>query len=184
MARLMLNETHWSRLKAIMKQFGIYNKRGLRLTVEGMLYRMRVGCPWRDLPGIFGNWNSIYKTFNRWSLQDKLMRIFKHLVIDPDLEWEFIDASIVKAHQHNAGISPKTEQAIGISRGGNTTKIHMAADSYGLPIHFSITGGEVHDAKRAVKIISEIPDADLLLVIEVMIVQKFEKSLKIKELLQ
>ncbi|WP_434784644.1 transposase, partial [Pseudomonas amygdali] len=32
----------------------IYNKRDLRTTVEGMLYRMRVGCPWRDLPKAFG----------------------------------------------------------------------------------------------------------------------------------
>ena len=65
----------------------------LRKIVEGILYRMRVGCPWRDLPPHFGFWNSVYQQFNRWSSKNKQMRIFKILVSDPDLEWEFIDGS-------------------------------------------------------------------------------------------
>jgi transposase len=50
MPRLLLNDELWSKLKKILLQEGIYNKRNLRLMVEGMLYRLRVGCPWRDLP--------------------------------------------------------------------------------------------------------------------------------------
>lgn len=61
------------------------------------------GLPWRDLPSFFGVWISIYQQFNRWSSKDKLMKIFKALVNEPDLEWEFIDGSIVKAHQHSTG---------------------------------------------------------------------------------
>ena len=86
---------------------------------------MRVGCPWRDLPAEFGCWNSIYQQFNRWSIKDKLIRIFKDLVHDPDLEWEFIDGSIVRAHQHSTGAVGHENQAIGKSVGGKTTKIHM-----------------------------------------------------------
>jgi transposase len=82
-----------------MLQHGIYDKSNLRMKVEGILYRMRVGCPWRDLPSIFGFWNSIFQQFNRWSSKNKLISIFQSLVVDPDLEWEFIDGSIVKAHQ-------------------------------------------------------------------------------------
>jgi len=48
MPRLMLSEEFWSRLEKILLQEAIYNKRNLRMTVEGILYRMRVGCPWRD----------------------------------------------------------------------------------------------------------------------------------------
>ena len=77
----------------------IYDKHNLRTTVEGILYRMRVGCPWRDLPESFGRWSTIYQQFNRWFSLGKLMNIFKTLVQNPDLEWEFIDGSIVKAHQ-------------------------------------------------------------------------------------
>jgi transposase len=81
----MLTDELWSKLKAIMQQQGIYDKPNLMIMVEGMLYRMRVGCPWRDLPSIFGFWNSVYKKFNRWSSKDKLINIFKALIQDPDL---------------------------------------------------------------------------------------------------
>ena len=67
MARLMLNREQWSTLRKIMRDHGVYDKPNLRMMVEGMLYRMRVGCPWRDLPSEFGVWNSIYQKFNRWS---------------------------------------------------------------------------------------------------------------------
>ncbi|SQG90002.1 transposase [Legionella pneumophila subsp. pascullei] len=142
-----------------MLQHRIYDKPNLRMIVEAMLYLMRVGCPWRDLPVDFGWWNSIYQQFNRWSSKNKLMRIFKTLVQEPDLEWEFIDGSIVKAHQHCAGAPNKTIEAIGKSVAGNTTKIHMAVDAFGFPISFQLTGGEVHDAKGAPDLISSLPIA-------------------------
>ena len=163
MARLMLTDELWSKLKTIMLQHGIYDKPDLRIMVEGVLYRMRVGCPWRDLPPTFGCWNSIYKKFNRWSSKNKIYRIFKSLVQEPDLEWEFIDGSIVKAHQHSAGAVSKENQAIGKSKGGNTTKIHMAVDACGFPIDFELTGGEVHDCKVAPEFIEKLPVSDYVI---------------------
>ena len=80
MLRLMLNDELWFKLREIMLQHGIYDKPNLRMIIEAMLYRMRVGCPWRDLPSDFGCWNSIYQQFNRWSFKNKLMRIFKTLI--------------------------------------------------------------------------------------------------------
>lgn len=69
-----------------MLSLGIYDKPTLRRTIEGIFYRLRVGCPWRDLPVDFGKWNAVYKRFNAWSLQEILMGIFKALVVEPDLE--------------------------------------------------------------------------------------------------
>jgi transposase len=163
MIRLMLTDELWSKLRTIMLQHGIYDKSNLRMIVEGILYRMRVGCPWRDLPSIFGFWNSIFQQFNRWSSKNKLISIFKSLVVDPDLEWAFIDGSIVKAHQHSTGAASEGDEAIGKSVAGNTTKIHMAVDAYGLPIDFEITGGEVHDCKIAPEFFAKLPDADYLI---------------------
>ena len=74
MTRLMLTDERWSKLRIIMRQHGIYDKPNLRMRVEGMLYRMRVGCPWRDLPARCGLWNSIDQQFNRWSFKNKLMK--------------------------------------------------------------------------------------------------------------
>ncbi len=71
-----------------------------------------------------------------------------------DEEWVFADGSYVRAHQHASGARIGEERAIGISRGGATTKIHITADACGNPINFEITGGEVHDAKVAEKLIS------------------------------
>lgn len=160
MPRLMLNDELWSKLRKIMLQNGIYDKPNLRIMVEGILYRIRVGCPWRDLPAKFGCWNTIYQKFNRWSSKNKIMDVFKAMVFEPDLEWTFIDGSIVKVHQHSTGAASKEHEAIGKSKGGNTTKIHMATDANGFPIHFEITGGEVHDCKIAPEMIEQLPSAE------------------------
>ncbi|SFF04808.1 Putative transposase of IS4/5 family [Nitrosomonas sp. Nm166] len=63
MPRLMLTDEFWPKLEKILLQEAIYNKRNLRMTVEGMLYRMRVGCPWRNL------------TLGFWMLEFHLQKI-------------------------------------------------------------------------------------------------------------
>ena len=124
-----------------------------------MLYRMRTGCPWRDLPKKFGNWNKVYKRFNAWSASGKWLEIFKWLVDEPNREWVFIDGSYAKAHQHSAGAAGTNDQAIGKSRAGNTSKIHLAVDAYGLPIEFRITGGQFNDCMQAPGLIAELEGA-------------------------
>jgi transposase len=134
MPRTMLNDEHWSKLSVIMLKDRVYNKPTHRNTLEGILYRMRTGCPWRDVPESFGDWSTICRRFNLWSKKGVLMIVFRALRYEPDLEWEFIDGSIVKAHQHSTGARTEDDEGIGKSVAGNTTKIHMAVDSYGLPI--------------------------------------------------
>ena len=146
-----------------MLESGIYDKPNLRLTVEGMLYKMRVGCPWRDLPSEFGHWNSVFVRFNAWSSKGKIMAIFKAISQDSDQEWIFIDGTIVKAHQHSTGAVKGSDQAIGKSVAGNTTKIHMIVDSYGLPIDFEITGGQVHDSKIAPDLLKKLSGAEFVI---------------------
>jgi transposase len=141
----------------------IYKKCDHRKTFEGILYRMRIGCPWRDIPEFFGDWSAIYRRFNLWSKKGILIELFKNLKSEPDLEWIFIDGTIVKAHQHCAGAVSDNNEAIGKSVAGNTTKIHMAVDSFGLPLEFTLTGGEVHDSKEATNLIKIIPDYDYII---------------------
>lgn len=116
----------------------------MRLFIEVILYRIRTGCPWRDLPKIFGKPNSIFKKFNRWSKDSKLLKIFKLLSSHADLEWVFIDASHVRAHQQAAGVKG---QCISKSIGGDSSKIHLAVDANGNPIEFIIGDGTTHDVK-------------------------------------
>ena len=91
------------------------------------------------------------------------MVIFTALAAEPDLEWEFIDGSMVKAHQHGSGAVYGQEAAIGKSVAGDTTKTHMAVDAGGLPLHFLVTGGEVHDCKEAPTLVAELSDADYII---------------------
>lgn len=51
--KLMLNDKQWKRLKSILLEIGLYDKPNLQKTVEGVLYRMQVGLPWRYLPKYF-----------------------------------------------------------------------------------------------------------------------------------
>ena len=85
--------------------------------------------------------------------KEKLLEIFQSLVQDPDMEWEFIDTSYVKAHQHSAGAASGKDEAIGPSRGGKTTKIHLVTDSCGNPVHFEVTAGNVNDCAVAPSLI-------------------------------
>jgi transposase len=163
MPRTMLTDEHWSKLSTIMHETGrVYKKTEHRKTMEGILYRMRVGCPWRDLPDYFGDWSAVFRRFNLWSKKGIMVKLYKALIDEPDTEWEFIDGSIVKAHQHSTGAATTDPESIGKSRGGNTTKIHMAVDSYGLPIDFILSGGEVHDSQKAIELIEKLPIAEVL----------------------
>ena len=163
MPRFMMNDQHWTKLAPIFIQYDIYHKPNLRLTVEAMLYRMRVGCPWRDLPAEFGRWNSLYKRYNNWSAKGVFQRIFRTLYSDSDTEQVFIDGSYIKVHQHSAGAASHNQEAIGLSRGGKTSKIHFAVDAYGLPIAFEITVGELHDAKAAPDLLAQVSIGAMLI---------------------
>ncbi|MCP4273070.1 MAG: IS5 family transposase [Gammaproteobacteria bacterium] len=157
MPRLMLTDELWAKLWPIMSQSGIYDKPDLRKTTEGILYKMRAGCAWRDLPQEHWDWKKVYSRFNDWSKKLKLANIFQSLIESPDLEWKMIDGSIVKAHQHATGARKFEESAIGKSVAGNTSKIHMVVDSHGNPIDFEITEGQVHDIQMATELIERTP---------------------------
>jgi len=118
-----------------------------RLFVGAALYRYRTGMPWRDLPERFGDWKNAHQRFSRWAKSGVWEKVFRHLSADADNEYAMIDSTIVRAHQHSAGAEKKVgeDQAIGRSRGGLSTKIHVLADALGNPVNFFLTGGEAHD---------------------------------------
>lgn len=95
----MLTDKRWQKLLQVMKNTGrIYNKSEHRMTFEGILYRLRTGIPWRDLPTEFGDWNTVYRRFNLWSKKGLLEILFKELSKLSDYDWVFADGSIIKAH--------------------------------------------------------------------------------------
>jgi len=164
MPRTMLTDKRWLKLKELMLNSGrVYNKFDHRMTLEGILYRMRTGIPWRDLPPHFGLWSTVFRRFNLWSKKGILNTIFKHLALITDSEWLFIDGSIVRAHQHSSGARSDKDESIGKSRGGFSTKIHLAVDSYGYPVHFELTGGQRNDFVMAESLIKHSPKSDYVI---------------------
>jgi transposase len=103
----------WDRIKDILPgrpgQPGVTAKDN-RLFVNAVLWIGKTGAPWRDLPERFGNWNSVWKRFDRWARKGVWRKVFKHLR-DPDLEWLILDSTIIRAHPHAAGAKKKATGA-------------------------------------------------------------------------
>ncbi len=106
MDRLILSDAQWERVAPLLPgKVGDPGRSGAdnRLFLEAVLWIARVGAPWRDLPKLFGNWNSTFKRFRRWVEKDVFAGLFNALSGDPDFEYALIDGTIVRVHQHGTG---------------------------------------------------------------------------------
>lgn len=76
-----------------------------RLVLDGVFWIARTGAPWRDLPGEFGNWSSVYRQFRRWSVSGLWDAMLEALNATGAAQSsvQMIDSTIVRAHQHAAG---------------------------------------------------------------------------------
>ncbi len=134
-----------------------------RLFVDAVLWIARTSSPWRDLPDAFGNWNSVYVRFSRWAKQGAWESLFKALVDDPDFEYLIIDSTHCAGTSTCVGRKRGTQnQAIGRSRGGLTSKVHIAVDGLGNPLRFILTGGQVGDVTQAEELIADVAGANLI----------------------
>ena len=70
---------------------------------NGVLWIMKTGAPWRDLPLEFGPWQTVYKRFWQWAQTGIWDEVLQELAQDADPEAIMVDASFVKLHQHGTG---------------------------------------------------------------------------------
>ncbi|MGY4319738.1 transposase [Bradyrhizobium sp. JR3.5] len=107
MERLVLSDAAWERIAPLI--IGRPDQKGStgrdnRMFVEGVLWIVRTGAPWRDLPEAFGDWNSVFRRFSRWSMKGVWWRIFEAMSDDPDFEYLIVDSTTLMESPENTDV--------------------------------------------------------------------------------
>ncbi|MDR0281274.1 MAG: IS5 family transposase [Paucimonas sp.] len=139
-----------------------------RLMLDGVLWLLRSGAPWRDMPECFGPWRTVYHRFRLWRNRGTFEQMLKrlHLKLNDqgliDLQTWMIDSTAVRATRASSGAGKKggfdepADHALGRSRGGLTTKIHMLCDANGVPLRFLLSGGQASDISYAEPLLDDV----------------------------
>lgn len=141
-----------------------------RSVINGILWVLHTGAPWRDLPrATYGPWQTVYERFNRWSKDGTWGRLVEALHVRLDqagrIDWDLfcIDGSSIRASRDAAGESPTdgtpsepADHALGRSRGGFGSKIHLVCDGKGLPMAVTVTAGQRHESTQFEAVMDEV----------------------------
>ena len=133
MSRLVrLRDEQWRRIECLLPAQRLTGGRPAkphRPLVEAMIWILRTGAPWRDLPGTYGPWQTVYTRFSRWSKSGVLERLLDGLAAEHDGEGFLIDATIVRAHQDASGARKRgvrsTSGALAADRRPSSTRLSM-----------------------------------------------------------
>jgi transposase len=164
MGNANLSNDNWYKILTFLqtqKTIYIGTEEACRKFVEAVLWILRSGAQWRLVPADRGRWNSVYKRFIRWGEKGIWTAMHLHFANDPDMESIMIDGTIVRAHACAAGapqghLAEPDDQALGRSKGGFTTKIHVMVDALGNPLKFILTGGHRADITQAYPLIEGV----------------------------
>jgi len=177
--RFDLTDAQWAVLAPLLpvgKRPGrppVWTKRQL---IDGIRWRVRVGAPWRDVPECYGSWQAVYSLFRRWQRAGIWQRIVTGLQARADAAglicWDVsVDSTIARAHQHAAGARRRPHEqaeppggvsaeppghALGKSRGGWTTKLHLAYEQGQKPLAVLLTGGQRGDSPQFIPVLRQI----------------------------
>ena len=150
--RYELSSEQWQRIESLLPgKAGDPGRSGQdnRLFVNGVLWVLRSGAHWHDVPERYGKWKTLHQRFRRWSKAGVWERIFADLIDDPDNDYVMLDSTLVRPPAGRDRKRGDQNQALGRSRGGLTTKIHMAVDGQGRPLRLILTPGQRGDVTQA-----------------------------------
>jgi transposase len=115
--RHAISDADWDRVRPLLPKRG--PSATARRFVDAVLYVAKTGIPWRDLPERFGNWNAVWRRFDRWARAGVWRKVFDALQ-DPDVEWLVLDSTVIRGHPSAAGAQKKraTRPSAGPAAGG------------------------------------------------------------------
>ena len=179
-ARHDLTDAQWAILASILaallpakRKPGRPRRWTLRQLIDGIRFRTRTGCPWRDVPERYGSWQSVYGLFRAWQLAGTWAAILTELQALSDqaglIDWVIsVDSTINRAHSHAAGARRHPEaqrtppggepadHALGRSRGGLSTKVHLASEQGRKTLATVLTPGQAADSPQFVPVLGRI----------------------------
>ncbi|MFI1470988.1 IS5 family transposase [Streptomyces wuyuanensis] len=156
-----MTDAMWDRMKLLMAADPVRGRRWAdhRRTLEAIVWQYRTGSPWRDLPDELGSFQTARTRLLRWAVDGTWERILSAFLAAADeaadIGWTVsVDPTACRAHQHAAGAGKKGApepaepdgHALGRSRGGLSTKVHLAGDSHARPLALRLTAGQAGDA--------------------------------------
>ncbi|WP_159719137.1 IS5 family transposase, partial [Geminicoccus flavidas] len=149
--RTLLTDVMWTRLEPLLPPQKPRTGRPSidhRRFIEAVLWLARTGSPWRDLPAELMNWRTAWRRLQRWTqagIWSRILGGLRGLAADAGWQLHMLDSTVIRAHAHAAGARRSAgEQALGRSRGGFSTKLHLRANAHGRPVALHLTGGERH----------------------------------------
>ncbi|UOZ11906.1 IS5 family transposase [Amycolatopsis sp. WQ 127309] len=170
-----LTDKAWAVIEPLLppQQGGGRRWRDHRQVINAILWKLRTGAPWRDRPERYGPGRPRMNGCGCGPRDGTSQRILDRVIVKDDavgdLEWIVsVDSSVVRAHQHAAGARKKggcsdgiealalDGEELGRSRGGLSTKIHLAVDGRGLPIRLLLTPGQAGDNPQLVPLLNGI----------------------------
>ncbi|MFC5017048.1 IS5 family transposase [Streptomyces lienomycini] len=163
MRRHELSDAEWEFVRPLLPE-SLRGRKRLddRRVLNGIVWKFRTGTAWRDVPERYGPWATLHTRFRRWAADGTFDRMLRAAQAKADaagdIEWLVsVDSTVVRAHQHAAGARKGgRDPALGRSRGGLTSKIHLACDGRGRPLGFVVTGGNTNDCTRFTAVMDTI----------------------------
>jgi transposase len=151
----------WDRIEPLMPADPVRGRRWAdhRRTLEAIAWKYRTCSPWRDLPDELGSCKTAHKRLIRWAVDGTWERILAAVLAaadkSDDIGWTVsVDSTVCRAHQHAAGArktgtsdrAEPNDHGLGRSRGGLSTKVHLASDSHARLLALHVTAGQAGDA--------------------------------------
>lgn len=150
-----ISKRQFNRFRKFLPAPGNAEKIDARTVLSCVVWLIRNGRSWKEIPGKYGNFDTIRKRFSRWSANGSFRKFFFSIATKaPKKSKAMLDSTTAKVHRTAASMAwDGKPREIGRSAGGLTTKIHLLATTDKIPLDFTLTVGQAADAPEGEKLI-------------------------------